>query len=82
MIAAFGDDPTKSDLDRDGVIDWVTRAGGSFPANQIVGGVWNAARARSSAALAAYRPTISRDRQPASRIRSCSWPPEASQVWA
>jgi hypothetical protein len=42
----------------------------------------NASRARSSAALAAYRPTISRDRQPARRMRSCSWPPLASQVCA
>lgn len=37
-----------------------------------------ASRARSSAALAPYRESIVRDRQPPSRIRSPSWPPRAS----
>jgi hypothetical protein len=41
-----------------------------------------ASRARSSAALAAWRPTISRERHPVTRIRSCSCPPAASQSWA
>jgi hypothetical protein len=41
-----------------------------------------AARARSSAADAPYRDNIVRDFQPASRMRSPSVPPEASQAWA
>ena len=41
-----------------------------------------AARARSAAVDAAYRPTIARELHPASRIRSVSSPPLANHVWA
>jgi hypothetical protein len=41
-----------------------------------------AATARSLAALAPYRSSIWRLRQPASRMRSLSPPPPASQLWA
>ncbi len=41
-----------------------------------------AAFARSSATDLPYRSSICLERHPASIIRSCSWPPLASQLWA